>query len=47
MNYIILEDFEIQNLQKQVNVHMEQGYKPIGGLAAVPQKKASSNIFRL
>jgi len=38
MNYVILEDFEITNLQKKVNNHINKGYKPIGGIATAAQK---------
>ena len=38
MKYIILDDFEINNLQEKVNAYLEKGFKPIGGVSAVPQK---------
>lgn len=38
MSYIILEDFEIKNLQEKVNRFITKEYRPIGGVAAIHQK---------
>ena len=38
MDYVILDDFEIKNLQEKVNLYFEKGYLPVGGIAAVNQK---------
>ncbi len=38
MEYIIVDDFETKNLQKKVNDYIKKGYKPTGGINAVPQK---------
>ena len=38
MDYVILDDFEIKNLQEKVNVYIKKGYRPIGGISAVNQK---------
>ncbi|VAV92548.1 hypothetical protein MNBD_ALPHA01-1480 [hydrothermal vent metagenome] len=38
MEYVILEDFEIKNLQHKVNQLMEKNYKPVGGIATANQK---------
>ncbi len=38
MKYVILEDFEIKNLQHKVNQLLEKNYKPVGGIATASQK---------
>lgn len=38
MEYVIVDDFELKNLQDKVNSYIEKGYQPIGGIAAVNQK---------
>lgn len=38
MNYVILDDFEVENLQKKVNTYIKKGYKPIGGISTANQK---------
>ncbi len=38
MKYIILEDFEIKNLQQKVNRLMGENYRPVGGIATASQK---------
>lgn len=38
MDYIILDDFEVDVLQKKVNAYIEKGYRPIGGIAVACQK---------
>jgi len=38
MEYVILDDFEVNILQKKVNAYIKKGYRPIGGVAVVSQK---------
>jgi len=38
MDYVILDDFEVKNLQEKVNDYIKKGYLPIGGLATANQK---------
>ncbi len=37
MDYVILDDFELKNLQEKVNDLIKNGYQPIGGVSAVNQ----------
>ena len=39
MDYVILEDFELENLQEKVNSYIKDNYHPIGGIATVNQKE--------
>ena len=39
MDYVILEDFELVNLQEKVNSYIKENYSPIGGITAVNQKE--------
>ena len=38
MNYVILDAYEINDLQKKVNSYIKKGYKPLGGVATVNHK---------
>lgn len=38
MDYVILDDFEVKNLQEKVNDYFKKGYRPIGGVTAANQK---------
>ncbi|NOZ41889.1 MAG: DUF1737 domain-containing protein [Alphaproteobacteria bacterium] len=38
MDYIILDDFEVNILQKKVNTYIKKGYRPVGGVAVASQK---------
>jgi len=37
MDYIILDDFEVKQLEKKVNDHIQRGFKPKGNVSAVVQ----------
>ncbi|GEM_PF-2631768 len=38
MEYVILDDFEVNILQKKVNAYIKKGFRPIGGVAVASQK---------
>ncbi|WP_165776924.1 DUF1737 domain-containing protein [Paremcibacter congregatus] len=38
MEYLILDDFEMDSLQEKVNKYIKDGYHPVGGLATTNQK---------
>jgi len=38
MEYIILDDFEIDSLQEKVNSYIKEGWRPLGGVSTAPQK---------
>lgn len=37
MDYVILDDFEVKQLEKKVNDHIQKGFKPLGNVSAVVQ----------
>ena len=38
MKYVILDAYEINDLQKKVNSYITEGYKPVGGVATTNHK---------